>query len=106
MGTQAQDIGSFLFISFGVLITIGLVVLVIVSLLKLKDAYLDDLARVMWALIILFFPLFGSIVFLIVDPGRPGRAPRPSAARPAHRGRPAQARALPQRAPMPPPHLR
>jgi len=51
------------------LILVGWVVLVIVALFRLRRCQLDQIARVLWVLVLLV-PLMGALAFFIVGPGK------------------------------------
>ncbi len=61
---------------FPTLILIGIVLagtLIVISLMQLGMAVMDDVSRALWALIILAIPVLGSVVFFIVSPGERGQ---------------------------------
>lgn len=51
------------------LILVGWVVLVIVALFRLRRCQLDQIARVLWVLVLLV-PIMGALAFLIVGPDK------------------------------------
>ncbi|MFY1690554.1 PLD nuclease N-terminal domain-containing protein [Plantactinospora sp. WMMB782] len=74
------------------LLAIGQLILAVVALISCLSAEEDEiraLPRFAWVLIILFFPLVGSIAWFVA--GRPARPERPGAA-----GRPSAGRERPQ----------
>jgi hypothetical protein len=44
---------------------------VILALIRLRRCELDDVARVLWVVVVVLVPLVGALAFLIVRPGRP-----------------------------------
>jgi hypothetical protein len=44
---------------------------VILALIRLRRCQLDDVARVLWVMVVVLVPLVGALAFLIVQPGRP-----------------------------------
>ncbi|MDF3128669.1 PLDc N-terminal domain-containing protein [Kiritimatiellaeota bacterium B1221] len=58
-----------LFFLAGVLLTIWVALM---ALIKLRRRPMDETARALWALLIVYAPLIGAMVFFIV---RPGTAP-------------------------------
>ena len=51
------------------LILVGWIVLVIVALIRLRRCQLDQIARVLWVLVLLV-PLVGALAFFIVGPDK------------------------------------
>ena len=52
-------------------------VLVIVALLRLRHAKLDELPRVFWAFLVIILPILGPVALFLVAPGTSSRAPAP-----------------------------
>ena len=52
-----------------ILILVGWAVLVIVALIRLRRCQLDQIARVLWVLVLLV-PIMGALAFFIVGPGK------------------------------------
>jgi hypothetical protein len=44
---------------------------VILALIRLRRCQLDDVARVLWVMVVVLVPLVGALAFLIVRPGHP-----------------------------------
>jgi hypothetical protein len=44
-------------------------VVTIVPLLRLRSVDLDDIARVLWAMMIILLPFMGTLAFFLVSPG-------------------------------------
>lgn len=51
------------------LVVAGVAALTVLALLKLRQAPIDEVARVLWAFLILSIPVLGPVAFYIVDPG-------------------------------------
>ncbi|MBA3053081.1 MAG: hypothetical protein ABII20_03975 [Candidatus Omnitrophota bacterium] len=51
-------------------VVIGAVCFIVMSLIRLGHAKLDEIPRFLWALLILGFPIVGSLAFFLVAPGR------------------------------------
>jgi hypothetical protein len=64
-------LGLFFFCFFPVLV----LALVIGALVRLAQTQLDPIAKVLWAILIVFVPILGSIAFFLVVPGRSSRYP-------------------------------
>jgi hypothetical protein len=54
-----------------VLILTAWLLSVILALIHLRRCQLDDVARVLWVMVVVLVPLVGALAFLIVQPGRP-----------------------------------
>jgi len=54
-----------------ILILVGWVVLGIVALMRLRRSQLDEIARVLWVIVIVLIPVMGALAFFIVNPGKP-----------------------------------
>ena len=52
-----------------ILILVGWITLVIVALIRLRRCQLDQIARVLWVLVLLV-PIMGALAFLIVGPDK------------------------------------
>jgi len=50
-------------------VVIGAVCFIAMSLIRLGQAKLDEIPRFLWALLILGFPIVGSLAFFLVAPG-------------------------------------
>ena len=48
---------------------IAIICISIIALVSLRYRVIDELPRFLWAILILFMPFFGSIVYFIVHPG-------------------------------------
>ncbi|MEJ3749325.1 PLD nuclease N-terminal domain-containing protein [Actinomycetes bacterium KLBMP 9797] len=69
---------------------IALAVIALISCLSAEEGEIRALPRLAWVLIILFFPLIGSIAWFVA--GRPAPAGQPRTARPAGGGFPERPR--------------
>lgn len=65
------------------LLVLALTVYAVVDCIQTDDAAVRHLPKIVWVLLILFFPLVGSIAWFIA--GRPRRPRRGSARGPGHR---------------------
>ena len=50
-------------------LVIAVVAFIVMSLIKLGKAKLDEVSRFLWALLILILPIVGSLAFFLVRPG-------------------------------------
>jgi hypothetical protein len=55
-----------------VLILVAWLLPAILALIRLRRRQLDDVARVLWLMVVVLVPLVGQLAFLILRPGRPG----------------------------------
>jgi hypothetical protein len=53
------------------LILAGWLVLAIAALMRLRHCQLDEIARVLWVIIIVLMPFVGALAFFIACPGHP-----------------------------------
>jgi len=44
---------------------------VLFALIRLRRCHMDEMARVLWVMVVVLVPLVGPLAFLIVQPGRP-----------------------------------
>jgi hypothetical protein len=52
-----------------ILVAAGVAALAVLALLKPRQAPIDEVARVLWAFLVLSIPVLGPVAFYIVDPG-------------------------------------
>ena len=53
------------------LILMGWIVLAIVALMRLRRCQLDQIARVLWVIVVVAIPIMGALAFFIVNPAKP-----------------------------------
>jgi hypothetical protein len=53
------------------LILVGWIVLTIVALMRLRRCQLDQIARVLWVIVVVAIPIVGALAFFIVNPAKP-----------------------------------
>jgi hypothetical protein len=58
------------------LILAGWLVLAILALIRLRRCQLDDIARVLWVIVVVLVPFMGALAFFIVRPGNPRSSKR------------------------------
>ncbi|MFO7741758.1 MAG: PLDc N-terminal domain-containing protein [Anaerolineae bacterium] len=63
------DVATRLFQVLNLLILAGWLAMAFAALIRLRGRQLDDVARVLWAILIVVVPLLGALAFFIVQPG-------------------------------------
>jgi hypothetical protein len=61
------------FTIFNILLLVVWFTMAILALARLRHRQMTEIARVLWAFLIVLLPLFGGLAFLITQPGEPGR---------------------------------
>lgn len=70
------DVATRLFQVLNLLILAGWLAMAFAALIRLRGRQLDDVARVLWAILIVVVPLLGALAFFIVQPGAAERRDR------------------------------
>jgi len=60
--------GEFLILFFWCLLPIAWIALSIYTLLALKSIHLNETARALWAILIVFVPILGAVAYWLVRP--------------------------------------
>ncbi|MEA3377055.1 MAG: PLDc N-terminal domain-containing protein [Chloroflexota bacterium] len=63
------DVATRLFQVLNLLILAGWLAAIFAALIGLRGRQLDDVARVLWVILIVVVPLLGALAFFIVQPG-------------------------------------
>lgn len=66
---QAGGVAAAAIMMFLVVLAVAIIFLAVFALVKLKRAPIDEIARVLWAFLVVSLPVCGPITLFIVDPG-------------------------------------
>lgn len=69
MISNADYLGAVIVQGMNFLLLFSTLALIVFSLLKLRKAAIPAQTKTFWAAIILVFPIFGALAFLIIKPG-------------------------------------
>lgn len=67
------DVSTRLFQVLNFVILAGWLAMAFAALIRLRRRHLGEVARVLWAILIVVVPLLGALAFFIVRPGEPDR---------------------------------